>query len=235
MPISVITGGPISEDAPEIDTSEPTFSTMMGAIADDIDDTVDEYTSQIRDAISASIRYCERDIFYFNETRDVTFPTVDGQEWYDDADNSNIPTLKRIVAVYSEDTSGQRTMLRRMTPEEIETLADNTAASGEPYGFTYFGQRLRLYPIPSATVYTIRLQLGPYKLALLTNINETNAWFTEAYDLIKARAKYILAKDTLKDAPLAVEALNDFNDQYDALKAETSRRNGRGVIQVTCF
>lgn len=235
MTITVTTGGPIGDAPSVIPTADPTFADMMSAIADDIDDTTGEYSSQIQWAILGAIRYCEREPYYFNETRDETFVTVSGQQWYDAADNSNIPTLKRIVALYSEDSAGQRTELRRYTPEEIELLADNSAAGGEPYAYTYFGQRIRLYPIPSTPVYTIRLQLGPYRLAKLANTADTNAWIVEAYDMIKARAKYVLQKDILKDAALAAEALNDYEDQRRQLTAETSRRNGSGFICVTTF
>lgn len=235
MTITVTTGGPLSSLPAEIITTDPTFSDLMLAIADDIDDTTSEYFAQIQNAIVGAIRYCEREPYYFNETRDETFVTVNGQEWYGAADNEKIPTLVRIVMAYSEDPSGQRTELRRLTPEEIELQSDNSASSGEPYGWTYFGQRIRLYPIPSTEVYTIRLQLGPYRLAKIANTEDTNAWIIEAFDMIKARAKYVLYKDILKDASLAMEALNDFEDQRRQLSAETSRRNGRGFVRVTCF
>ena len=208
---------------------------LASDIADDIDDTAGEYSSQIITAIEGAQRYCERHTFYFNETRDETFVTVDGQEWYDAADNANIPTLVRIQHLYSEDAQGQRTHVVRVPPVEIETLSDNSAARGEPYLWTYFGQRIRLYPIPNATVYTIRLQLGPYRLGPLVDGADTNAWLTEAYDMMKARAKYILYKNTIKDAALATEALNDYGDQIAALKAETSSRNGTGCIAPTSF
>lgn len=212
-----------------------TFSDIKAAIADDIDDTTGEYASQISSAILGAIRYCERRTYYFNETRDVTFPTVQGQEWYSAADNANIPTLVHIVDAWSEDSNGDRDPLRRMTPQDMELLSDNSASVGEPYAFTYFGQRIRIYPIPGATVYTIRLQLGPYRLTTLSADSDTNAWLSEAYDMVKARAKYILAKDTLKDAVIAAEALNDFNDQDSALKSETTSRNARGYVCATDF
>lgn len=235
MTITVTTGGPIDTTSTILPTADPTFSTMVQDIADDIDDTTSEYSAQIQASILGAIRYCERELYYFNETRDVTFTTVDGQQWYDGTDNSNIPTLGRIVEAYLELSNGERRTMRRETPEDLELLSDNSASRGEPYCWTYFGQRMRIYPIPSDTVYTVRLQLGPYRLAKLASTEDTNAWIVEAYDLIKARAKYILQKDILKDAALAAEALNDYNDQQSALKAETSRRNGRGMIRVTCF
>jgi hypothetical protein len=235
MTISVETGGPIDTIPSVIGPSASTFSDLILQVADEIDDTTGEYAGQIQNACYAAIRYCEREVYYFNETRDVTFTTVDGQEWYGAADNSNIPTLVRIVDAYCERSDGERTRMRRVTPEEIELTADNSASSGEPYSYTYFGQRVRIYPIPDATVYTIRLQLGPYRLATITDASDSNAWTTEAFDMVKARAKYIIYKDILKEADLAAEALNDYNDQHNALKAETSRRNARGYIQVTCF
>lgn len=232
MPILVTTSGPLNDATI---TAEYTFGSLAAAIADDIDDTTGEYASQINTAILSAIRFCERNPFYFNETRDITFPTIQGKEWYDASDNPNITTLVHISAVYSEDARGQRTWLNRFTPEHIEIMSDNSASQGEPYAYTYFGRRIRLYPVPAAYTYTIRLQVGPYRLNTITNATDSNAWLTEAYDMIKARAKYILAKDTLKDAPVAAEALNDFQEQFDELKAETSRRNARGIIVSTVF
>lgn len=212
-----------------------TLGEIKADIADSVDDTTGEYAGQIAKAITKAIRYCERETYYFNETRDETFVTVDGQEWYGAAANANIPTLVHIEKAYSEDTSGQRTEILRYRPSDIELLADNSASRGEPYCYTYFGQRIRLYPIPAAAVYTIRLQLSPYRLTALTDDNDSNAWTTEAEDMIFARAKYILCKDTLKDAVMAAEALNDYSDQHDSLKRETTGRNASGMIVPTCF
>lgn len=212
-----------------------TLADIMTDIADDIDDTTGEYGDAILKAVQGAQRFCERYTFYFNETRDVTFVTVDGQDWYDDSDNANIPTLVHIEAAYKEDAEGQRTELERVPPEEIEIVSDSAASEGEPYSWTYFNQQIRLYPIPGATVFTIRLQLSPYRLAALAQSDDTNAWLDEAYDLMKARAKYILYKNTLKEPNLAAEALNDYKDQLAALQGETSSRSGTGQIQATTF
>lgn len=235
MSILVTTSGPNNTIPALLDAQDRTFYDMMTVIADEIDDTTGEYQPQIQNSILSAIRFCERNIYYFNETRDVTFQTVANREWYDKSDNPNIPTLVRIVAAYCEDGAGQRTILRRVMPEDIESISDNTASSGEPYMFTYFGQRLRLYPVPRDASYTVRLQLSAYRLNEIQTSMDSNAWFTEAFDLIKARAKYQLYKDYLKDAPLAAASLNDFNEEDSALSAETSRRNGRGKIIGTAF
>lgn len=211
-----------------------TYAQIKARIADSLDDTADEYTSQIAAAVLTAIRYCERDTYYFNESRDITFSTVNAQQWYTTADNSNIPTLIQIQAAYKE-VGGVSTQLMWETPEAVELLSDSSAATGEPYCYTYFGKRIRLYPVPGATVYTIRLQIGPYRLTALSADGDTNVWTTDAEDMIVARAKYILYMDTLKDPALAVAALNDYQDQHAALMAETSKRNGSGRIRATCF
>ena len=212
-----------------------TLAQIKADIADDIDDTTGEYSAQIAKAVFEAIRYCERETYYWNETRDITFPTVDAQEWYDAADNANIPTLVNIDYAFREDANNVRLFLNYDTPQALEILADNSAIRGEPMSYTYFGQRIRLYPIPDTQPFTIRLQVGPYRLAPLVNDSDSNAWTIEAQDMIKARAKYIVCKNTLKDVNMATEALNDFNDQNAALKAETSSRNGSGYIQATSF
>lgn len=212
-----------------------TLADITAAIADDVDDTTGEYGAQITSAVLAAIRYCERKTYYFNETRDVTFTTVADQDWYGSADNSNIPTLVKIQAAFLTDSSGQTIEIFRTTPEHLELLLDASATSNKPYWWTYFGQRIRLYPKPDVATYTVRLQLGPYRLTPLVNPSDTNAWLDEAYDMVKARAKYVLYKDTIKEPALAAEALNDFEDQKKALKAETAQRNGTGNIRPTQF
>lgn len=234
MPISVVTGGPQGVEAPAIDGTVLTFQSMADAVADDIDDTQGEYTGQIQKAIFSAIRYCEREPYYFNETRDITFATVSGQEWYGAADSAQIPKLVAIQELYLEGTTLERRCMSRTYNEEIERFSDNTADRGEPYEWAYFNRQIRLYPIPDR-LYTVRMQINPYRLDPIVNAEDTNAWFTEAFDMIKARAKYILNKDTLKDAAMAAEALNDFQDAKDSLKAETSRRSSVGRIVATCW
>lgn len=212
-----------------------TLADLTADIADDVDDTTGEYGGPILKAVQGAQRDCERNTYYFNETRDETFAAVVDQDWYDETANANIPTLVRIQAVYLIDSASIIYDLIRSTPEEIEMLLGSNTTSNQPTLWTYFGQRIRLYPKPNLTTYTIRLQIGPYRLTPLVNSTDTNAWLDEAYDLLKARAKYRLYKNTLKDAALAAEALNDWNEQDSALTGETTSRHATGRIRPTRF
>jgi hypothetical protein len=211
-----------------------TLADLTAEIADDIDDTTNEYGNAILKAVQGAQRDCERFTFYFNETRDKTFATVAGRGIYTKSDLADIGSLVRIQTAFLVDAAGQVTGLSPCTPEELELLSDNSAARAQPTVYAYFNQAIRLYPIPNA-VHTIRLQLGPYRLTPLSQPTDNNAWLDEAYDLLKARAKYRLYKNTLKDANLAAEALNDFNEQFALTKAETSSRNGSGSVRPTEF
>src|SRR5690606_40476631 len=80
----------------------------------------------IRDFHVTGVQTCALPI-----SRDITFPTVQDQEWYDDNDHPDIRTLVRIVAAYSEDAQGQRTTMVRVPPEEIETLRSEERRVGQ--------------------------------------------------------------------------------------------------------
>lgn len=235
MPIFITTGGPIANVPSVLEPQIRTFADMINAISDDIDDTTNEYLSQIQEAIFSAIRFCEREPLYFNESREVSFLTIPGQEWYGVEQCADIATLGGLTAVYCETQNGNRRELRHEPPAVLETLSDSGAARGEPYCYTYFGQRLRLYPFPGEGPYKIRLQLSPVRLKSISSASEENPWFSEAFDLISARAKYEIYKNILKDAAMAAASFNDFNEQLGALYAETSRRNGTGKIRATGF
>jgi len=233
MPIHITTGGPLNGQASLLETPKATFGAMIAAIADDVDDTNNEYLAQIQAAIFAAIRYVERENFYFNEARDVTFNTVSGKAAYDATDNKDIATLGGINAVYCQKAGQPARLLRSMTPEMWETAPNHTTSSGMPHAYSYFAQNLRLYPTPDGD-YLIRLSVAPKRLDTITSTDEVHPWFEEAFDLVKARAKYELYKNILQDEMQATISLHDFTEQLHALRAETSRRN-RGTIAATLF
>lgn len=208
---------------------------LAADIANDIDDSTGEYSSEIVSAIQRAQRYCERMSFYFNQTRTITFATVASQTAYGASANANIPTLIEIQSAWCEDAGGERTPLTRVPFSTIEALTDNSASGGEPFNFAYFEQQVWLYPIPDSANYTIRLVCSNYRLGALTAGNSTNAWLDEAYDMLKERAKYELASDSLKDPDIAAAALGKFEDEKSALMGEAFRRLSTRRVKVRQF
>jgi len=233
MAISIITHGPDNGTPISLIPKAKNLMDMVTLISDEIDDTTNEYSSQIQAAIFAAIRVCEREPFYFNDSSDVVISTQKDKTWYSGKDEKLLNSIIRIVAAYYQFGTGKEIELQRLSIKQFTELENS--AYGRPESFCYFAQKIGFYPTPNEDKYKIKLILSPIRLSALTSIDEMAPWFTEAFDLIKARAKYELYKDIIKDPPLALAALNDFNEQMAMLHVETSRRQATGNILATRF
>lgn len=212
----------------------PTLGDMKSHLADDIDDTSSTYATQIGRAITRAIEHYKKTRFAFNESRDLTFSTVVGQTIYSASDDADIPLVVKADALFHTDAYGQVTQMRRVSPQELELLDDNSAASGEPYCWSYYNKTVRIYPKPDA-VYTMRFLAWFRYDAPATDAEADNPWTNEAYDLIKARALYNLAAYTLHDEALAARARLAEMEAEGALIGEANAKNGTGLIVPTCF
>lgn len=234
----------------------PTLGEMRAHLADDIDDTTGEYSAQISRAITRAIAHYQRHRFYFNEIRDFDIPTAEGQDLLDDNDDTRIATLLHIddaflidgssvtlgtvdsdeltVDLSEEQSGGTVYQMHWVTPRSLEVMSDTSASFGRPTCYSYYDQKLRIYPFPDSANYTIRLHAW-IRIDAPTEETDTNAWTEDAYDLIVARAKRYLATNTLRDAEMAIAAKIDEDEQFDLLKRETSSKNGSGFIRPTCW
>ena len=193
------------------------YGTMQERIADEISD--DALTNQIKSAIQSAIKFYERKRFYFNQTIS-SFTTVANQEYYDGDAQADIPNLITIDSMVVNWGNSKQPML----PQDFQVMdqAQNGQIFAPPDYYAYYDQKLRFYAIPDGAYQVTMAYL--YRLPALSNDTDTNAWMTEAEELIRQRAKYILAIDVTHELPpnsppgmLEVQAL-------DALQSETRRR-----------
>lgn len=233
MPISIKTTGPIGDLPPLLVTQTNTLQDMLDAISDEIDDAQGNYVQQIQAAIFSAIRYCEREPFYFNEDFFTSFAAVVGQSRYSSFDEPAIASAIAIKNVFVAISNLTKKPLRKITAEEFEQHAQDKA-QGRPLYYSYTEEYLQLYPAPDAA-YRIHLELAPSKLDEVKSLSQISHWFTEAFDLVKARAKYELFKNILQDNGAMQIELQTFREQADMLKKETSRRNTLGCVQATRF
>ncbi|KEG20328.1 hypothetical protein [Bartonella bacilliformis] len=105
---------------------------------------------------------------------------------------------------------------------------------GTPIFYTFFQHKLGLFPTPNK-VETVRLCYVPFRFDEGSCIQEDNPWLIYAFDLIKARAKYELYKNILKDPEYAAVSFNDFQEQLQILRSQTSRSKGHTTILATGF
>jgi len=204
-----------------------TLALLKTRIATDLDR--DDLTTEIGEAITDAIRYYRAKRFYFNETRSQTFNTIAGQIWYGVSDAAFIPLIKKIDGVYIT-VSGQRRLLERVDPETFELISDDSGANGDPYSYTYYNQQLGLYPV-AGSAYEIRVT-GVISLAApSTDAEADNAWMTEAFELIRCRAKAYLQVHRLGDPQAAAVTAAAEGQAFSQLVSETVRQTGTGIIR----
>ncbi len=182
--------------------------------------------------ISAAIRKFQKERFWFNESRSVTFNTVQGTSDYSFA---TIGTeFYTIDAAFITDGSTVRE-LGNQDYVRLEYLLGNAGTTqGSPTLFGYIEKSLRLYPIPNG-VYTIRLE-GHAKLAEPANDADTaNDWMNEAYDLIKADAKRRLFAQKYRDTEGAAIETIAVADALSDLRDATTSKIGTGIVRSTQF
>ncbi|WP_409361880.1 hypothetical protein ACRPOS_002810 [Bartonella heixiaziensis] len=229
--ITIRTGGPI-QDSQDVFRHRGTLAHLVSVIQNEIDDIADEYVHQIQESIFAAIRFCERKTFYFNESRDVVFQARSGQGAYDATDTRHIETVVKIKTVFLNSGNNKFELERRSHLSLEPSLV--LGQQGTPVYYSYFDKKLHLYPTPDAA-YQVQLILSPMRLEELENVHQEHPWFVHAFDLIKARAKYELYKNILKDPDCAAAAYNDFTEQLHELRAETSQRHNVTRIIPTDF
>ena len=193
------------------------------------------YAQAIDDAINSSIFAYSDERFHFNERRDVTFPTVALQEFYDSDDLAAIGNLIKID--YMKLTVGNTTFeLTPDYPSDIESASTNATATGQPSWYLYYGRQIRLYPIP-AEVWTVRIA-GLFKYAApATDGEANNFWMTDAERLIRSRAKYELALHVLRDVELAQTMSAATTEALEQLRRWTNKltQHGNGRVRPMYF
>lgn len=223
------------------------YITMQNRIADEL--IRSDLTSQIQLAIQSAIDFYQPRRFFFNETRGDTFSTVSGQEFYTSADAAFIATMHEIDDILFAQSTTYRYPLFRQTWARLEEWSINpSVVSSLPYHFAFYGQQIRMYPIPNGA-YTCTVsgtkRLTPYPLA---NNTDSNAWTTRSSgeEMIRQRAKADLRCNVIQDADAIAEAAQFAmggqpylsgleRNAYMRLAQDTTLQLSTGRIQPTHF
>lgn len=204
-----------------------TYATMRSRIADEISDS--NLTSQINAAIQSAIAFYERQRFWFNTRVSDTFSLVANQEYYSSSDLASIATLIEIDDMYATINS-TRYQIIPAPFAEIAALQDGGMTADPPYRFAYHAKQIRMYPIPSA-VRTVTMA-NHYRLTALSADADSNAWTTDAEELIRCHAKHDLATNVINDDGMAARMERRLPVLLQALKSETRRRRSIKTLRV---
>ncbi|KEC56531.1 hypothetical protein [Bartonella koehlerae] len=206
-----------------------TFAFMVALIQDEIDDTTAEYSVQIQDSIFNALRLCEREPFFFNEKREVIFKTQCEKTWYGQEEGVFIQSKRSLETVFLGAHAATQIQLLFKSVEVLQQQYGLKPPQGMPLFYTYLDQKIGLFPTPKE-VETVRLSYASIRFGDEQVMEDDNPWLIYAFDLIKARAKYELYKNILKDPEYASSSFRDFQEQLQALRFETSRRKGSSNI-----
>jgi hypothetical protein len=112
---------------------------------------------------------------------------------------------------------------------EMELLHDGNAQTGEPYKYTRYGGRVRLYPTPG-DVYTLTWS-GLFEEATLSASADTNDWMTHGELLIRHTARMTICRDYLRDMEAAGACMPAIAAATDALDREHMRRSPTRTVR----
>lgn len=183
----------------------------------------------VASAVNAALRFYRRERFYFNVVEEQDIAAVVGQSDY------ALPDAVKIDGAYWVRDDGTAE-LRRVQPGEMTMALGNATGNGVPCSYAYVNRVLRIYPKPNATD-TIRITGLFYLATPASDVEADNPWMTEAYDLIRYRAKAALYADYMEEQ--GGENVRMFSaaeaEQLNALMGETNLRSGTGFLEPTEF
>lgn len=172
-----------------------TLSTLKARIAADLSRS--DLTSRIASAIEDAIYHYQRRRFYFNQARD-TFATVAGTEFYTSGtDPEDIPEDVAEVDALTITVSGRRYTLEQASFAELEQISTTTDSRGQPTMWAWYAQQVRLFPVPDAA-YTVTMSYLQ-RIPVPASDGASNAWTTEAEQLIRACATKNIRREQLAD------------------------------------
>ncbi|MBB5074329.1 hypothetical protein HNQ69_001467 [Bartonella callosciuri] len=218
---------------PQLDHSK-TFASMVALIQDEIDDTTAEYSVQIQDSIFTALRLCECEPFFFNEKRVMTFETQRGKTWYGKEIGLFIEAKRTFYSVFLGKHPATQRQLHFKSFEVLQKQYGSLPPQETPLFYTCLDQKIGLFPTPK-DIDPVCLSYVPCRFGDEKVLENENPLLIYAFDLVKARAKYELYKNILKDPEYAAVSFEDFQEQLQILRFETSRRKNASNILPTVF
>lgn len=201
-----------------------TLSTLKSRIADEL--ARSDLTTQIASAIESAVEFYKRRRFWFNETTG-SVTVSDGQEYYGSADAAFLGSLVEIDTVRLTQGSSYF-QLRPLQWGEIDELASGPNVEGTPTHYSFYGQQLRLYPIPNASA-TLRLAYVQ-RIDLPASDSGSAVWTMPDYaeELIRTRAKVDLFENVIREDGGYAEANRLRQREMEILAGLLRETNAKG-------
>src|SRR5262245_14888770 len=126
-----------------------TYGDMLDTIADETRRPRSTFGTQIARCVQEAIDEYSMVRFPWNVSRSNTFSTVSSQEFYTSSDASWIDDILEFDDVTISITSTDKRILDKANFDDIEKWNTSGTSRGQPTDYAYWGETIRLYPIPS--------------------------------------------------------------------------------------
>lgn len=185
-----------------------------------------DLTTEIMTAIKRAINHYEKEAWPWIELRNTSLVTAA------DVRSVALPT-DFVFDVLVKVTFGTTIYdLRKRTIAEIETMYTSDDFTGQPTDYAIWSGSLFLYPIPNAA-YTLTTTTYD-TIPALVNDTDTNAWTTDAEDLIEAHAIWWLCSAVTANPARATAALDREARAYRQLRARATLQESSGTLKSNC-
>lgn len=200
-----------------------TFGAMTTRIADET--LRSDLVTQIGNAIRSAVAEYRAERFWFNEASAQTATTA--------GDDVITPPAGLVRVDFVEAVqNGTRYRLDPVSFEERQAMSAS-ATQGPPRAWAGYRDKILLYPVPDGA-YPLWLH-HLRDLPALEADTDSNAWLTEAGDLIRQAAKRILYSDVVDDERRAAIAAAAEHRALAALRGQSLNRTGTGRLRPTAF
>ena len=209
-----------------------TRSTIEAQIADDL--ARSDLSTQITNAVDAAIRAYRFERLGFNEAYRVTATASVSANYLALSDIS--VRFRKIDRVRLLRDSGDYLDLYRRDYDWIMSRQDDRVLS-MPIEYAVYNNTIHFDTIANDT-YTLAIdgvkELGTGATASFS-AGDASAWFNEARELVRHRAKREVYAHVLKDMELASAAAAAEKDAYNVLKSELGQVESTGFVRPTEF
>ncbi len=187
------------------------------------DDLEDDLASSLTLCIQRAIEHYADSRYWFNELR-TTSTAAQGAEYI------NIPATLKIVDHLRIIVGGVRYPLRKLQMDQVEELY-SVPLTGQPTDWAEYLGQARLWPTPNIAYTMIWEGIADVTPLDYNDDNSSNYWTNEGYDLIDARARFLLYRDYFRDPEGMQIAKAAEVEAEGRLKGQSNRLIGTGRLQ----
>lgn len=187
----------------------------------------DGLTADIRNSIATAVDFYKDERFWFNEAEATAQMTVGTDVYALPSDYLELDEL------HMEDTAGQKYRLTQVTYEDIVRV--DTQNNGWPAYYTVYRDQLYVRPPTNQSLIMRMGYMKDIELSASSTTTTSNAWTTDAEELIRCHAKADIWEHRLRKQVEADRMMMKARRAWQRLKGRAIKHSSSGTLKKTQF